>query len=190
VRLGSPGCAPQVLDRERLREDNMLQQIRREIAILRDLHHPYVVDLKEVMGSRDKIYMVLECAPARATPRPGPQPGQHRRRRAPPGAGSCRAASCSTRSCPRAPWTCAPRPVRPGRPAGGAPARGPSAGGACAQEAVARKVFQQMLDGLDYCHRRGIFHRCRACLICITWFACRRSDWPIAGSARGGGRGR
>ena len=28
------------------------------------------------------------------------------------------------------------------------------------QEAVARTVFQQMLDGLDYCHRRGIYHRC------------------------------
>lgn len=27
------------------------------------------------------------------------------------------------------------------------------------QEAVARTVFQQMLDGLDYCHRRGIYHR-------------------------------
>lgn len=52
----------QVLDRARLLEDNMLQQIKREIAILRDLHHPNVVDLKEVMGSRDKIYMVLECA--------------------------------------------------------------------------------------------------------------------------------
>ncbi len=88
----------------------MLQQIRREIAILRDLHHPYVVDLKEVMGSRDKIYMVLECAPACATPRPGPRPRPQTRRRAPPGAGSCRAASCSTRSCPRAPWTCALRP--------------------------------------------------------------------------------
>ena len=54
----------QVLDRGRLLEDNMLQQIKREIAILRDLHHPNVVDLKEVMGSRDKIYMVLECGPA------------------------------------------------------------------------------------------------------------------------------
>ncbi len=52
----------QVLDRARLREDNMMQQIKREIAILRDLHHPNVVDLKEVMGSRDKIYMVLEYA--------------------------------------------------------------------------------------------------------------------------------
>ena len=53
-----------MLDRGRLLEDNMLQQIKREIAILRDLHHPNVVDLKEVMGSRDKIYMVLECGPA------------------------------------------------------------------------------------------------------------------------------
>ena len=66
----------QVLDRARLREDNMMQQIKREIAILRDLHHPNVVDLKEVMGSRDKIYMVLEyalviaCAPGKGPPLP------------------------------------------------------------------------------------------------------------------------
>ena len=54
--------AAQVLDRGRVLEDNMLQQIKREIAILRDLHHPNVVDLKEVMGSRKKIYIILECA--------------------------------------------------------------------------------------------------------------------------------
>ena len=42
------------------------------------------------------------------------------------------------------------------------------------QEAVARTVFQQMLDGLDYCHRRGIFHRCGhtcsrvECVVCLA----------------------
>ncbi|KAK9822215.1 hypothetical protein WJX81_007583 [Elliptochloris bilobata] len=96
--------AIKVLDRGRLREDNMLQQIKREIAILRDLHHPNVVDLKEVMGSRDKIYMVLEFCPG-------------------------------------------------GELFDKIVAEGPM------DEDVARKVFQQMLDGLDYCHRRSIYHR-------------------------------
>lgn len=27
------------------------------------------------------------------------------------------------------------------------------------QEDAARKVFQQMLDALDYCHKLGIYHR-------------------------------
>ena len=27
------------------------------------------------------------------------------------------------------------------------------------QEDVARRVFQQLLDALDYCHKRSIFHR-------------------------------
>ena len=28
------------------------------------------------------------------------------------------------------------------------------------EEDVARRVFQQLLDALDYCHVRSIFHRC------------------------------
>lgn len=28
------------------------------------------------------------------------------------------------------------------------------------QEDAARRVFQQMLDALDYCHKLGIYHRC------------------------------
>ncbi len=27
------------------------------------------------------------------------------------------------------------------------------------QEDVARRVFQQLLDALDYCHKRQIYHR-------------------------------
>ena len=31
---------------------------------------------------------------------------------------------------------------------------------ACLQETEARKILQQLLDALDYCHRQGVFHRC------------------------------
>lgn len=35
-------------------------QIKREIRILKHLRHPNVVDLKQVMASKTKIYMVME----------------------------------------------------------------------------------------------------------------------------------
>lgn len=41
----------------------MVEQVKREIAIMKDLHHPNIVDLKEVMASKDKIYMVMEFMP-------------------------------------------------------------------------------------------------------------------------------
>ena len=31
------------------------------------------------------------------------------------------------------------------------------------EEDVARRVFQQLLDALDYCHKRSIFHRFARC---------------------------
>ena len=30
---------------------------------------------------------------------------------------------------------------------------------ACLQEMEARKVLQQLLDALEYCHKQGVFHR-------------------------------
>ena len=53
----------QVLDKEKLCRENMMDQIKREITIMKDLHHPNIVDLKEVMASKDKIYMVMEFMP-------------------------------------------------------------------------------------------------------------------------------
>jgi hypothetical protein len=53
----------QVLDKDKLWRENMMEQIKREITIMKDLHHPNIVDLKEVMASKDKIYMVMEFMP-------------------------------------------------------------------------------------------------------------------------------
>lgn len=38
----------------------MVEQLKREIHILKQIRHPHVVNLKEIMSSREKIYMVLE----------------------------------------------------------------------------------------------------------------------------------
>ncbi|CAD7695556.1 unnamed protein product [Ostreobium quekettii] len=82
----------------------MVEQIKREIAITKDLKHPNVVDLIEVMASKDKIYMVMELL------------------------------------------------------TGGELFDKIAAEGAMTEH-KARKVFQQLVDALEYCHQEGVFHR-------------------------------
>ena len=84
--------------------------------------HPHIVDLKEVMASKDKIYMVMEFMPG-------------------------------------------------GELFDKIVADGPL------EEDVARRVFQQLLDALDYCHKRSIFHRSghrpeHAASIACSWPGC------------------
>lgn len=38
----------------------MVEQIKREINILKQIKHPHVVELKEVLSSKGKIFMVME----------------------------------------------------------------------------------------------------------------------------------
>ncbi|PSC71591.1 CBL-interacting kinase 32 [Micractinium conductrix] len=52
--------AVKVLDKEALVRSGMVEQIKREITILKQIRHPHIVNLLEVMSSRDKIFMVLE----------------------------------------------------------------------------------------------------------------------------------
>ncbi|KQK23877.2 CBL-interacting protein kinase 9 isoform X1 [Brachypodium distachyon] len=53
-------CAIKVLDRNHVLRHKMVEQIKREIATMKLIKHPNVVQLHEVMASRSKIYMVLE----------------------------------------------------------------------------------------------------------------------------------
>ena len=52
--------ALKILDKDHLIRTRMVDQVKREITILKRLHHPHVVDLKEVMASREKIFMAME----------------------------------------------------------------------------------------------------------------------------------
>jgi len=52
--------AMKILNKEHLVRTNMVEQIKQEITILKRIHHPYIVDLKEVMSSKDKIFMAME----------------------------------------------------------------------------------------------------------------------------------
>jgi serine/threonine protein kinase len=48
------------LDKEHLLSSGMVEQVRREIAILKRVRHPHIANLIEVMSSKDKIFMVME----------------------------------------------------------------------------------------------------------------------------------
>lgn len=56
---GKP-VALKILDKEKVLKHKMADQIKREIAIMKLIKHPHVVRLYEVMGSKSKIFIVLE----------------------------------------------------------------------------------------------------------------------------------
>ncbi|XP_038900576.1 CBL-interacting serine/threonine-protein kinase 3 isoform X2 [Benincasa hispida] len=52
--------AIKILDKEKVLKHKMAEQIKREIATMKLIKHPHVVQLFEVMGSKTKIFIVLE----------------------------------------------------------------------------------------------------------------------------------
>ncbi|PKA61225.1 CBL-interacting serine/threonine-protein kinase 12 [Apostasia shenzhenica] len=52
--------AIKVLDKERILNSGLVAHIKREIAILRRVRHPNIVQLFEVMATKTKIYFVME----------------------------------------------------------------------------------------------------------------------------------
>ncbi|KAF2324172.1 hypothetical protein GH714_009208 [Hevea brasiliensis] len=93
-----------VLDRSTIIKHKMIDQIKREISIMKLVRHPYVVRLHEVLASRTKIYIILEFITG---------------------------------------GELFDKIVHHGR----------------LSEAEARRCFQQLIDGVDYCHSKGVYHR-------------------------------
>ncbi|XP_062164232.1 CBL-interacting serine/threonine-protein kinase 8 [Alnus glutinosa] len=96
--------AMKVLDRNTIIKHKMVDQIKREITIMKLVRHPYVVRLHEVLASRTKIYIILEFITG---------------------------------------GELFDKIVRHGR----------------LSEAEARRYFQQLIDGVGYCHSKGVYHR-------------------------------
>ncbi|CAN4095010.1 unnamed protein product [Withania somnifera] len=96
--------AIKILDKHRIHDLRITDQIKREIRTLKVLKHPNVVRLYEVLASKTKIYMVLEYVNG--------------------GELFDRIASKGKLS-----------------------------------ETQGRKLFQQLIDGVSYCHDKGVFHR-------------------------------
>ncbi|CAE6179114.1 unnamed protein product [Arabidopsis arenosa] len=96
--------AMKIVDRSTIIKRKMVDQIKREISIMKLVRHPCVVRLYEVLASRTKIYIILEYITG---------------------------------------GELFDKIVRNGR----------------LGESEARKYFQQLIDGVDYCHSKGVYHR-------------------------------
>lgn len=59
-RLQNDICYEQVLDKSIIQRQNMGAQVKREISIMKLVRHPYVVQLREVLASSSKIFLVCE----------------------------------------------------------------------------------------------------------------------------------
>ncbi|XP_020273162.1 CBL-interacting protein kinase 1-like [Asparagus officinalis] len=103
VESGHP-YAVKVLDRKRILDLKIDDQIKREIGTLKLLKHPNVVRLHEVSASKTKIYMVLEY-------------------------------------------------VKGGELFDKIASKGRLS------EREGRRLFQQLIDAISYCHSRGVYHR-------------------------------
>ena len=52
--------AIKILDKEKIHKQNMGEQIKKEIAVMKMVKQRHVVNLLEVLASRTKIFIVLE----------------------------------------------------------------------------------------------------------------------------------
>ncbi|KAH9623959.1 hypothetical protein KSS87_016218 [Heliosperma pusillum] len=96
--------AVKILEKKKILNLKITDQIKREIATLKVLKHPNIVRLYEVLASKTKIYMVLEY-------------------------------------------------VHGGELFDKIASRGKL------PEKEGRRLFQQLVDGVGYCHDKGVFHR-------------------------------
>ncbi|KAF5446598.1 hypothetical protein F2P56_032213 [Juglans regia] len=54
--------AIKVIDKEKVLKVGLIEQIKREVSVMRLVRHPYIIQLYEVMATKTKIYFVMEYA--------------------------------------------------------------------------------------------------------------------------------
>ncbi|XVE71256.1 hypothetical protein DITRI_Ditri10aG0136200 [Diplodiscus trichospermus] len=52
--------AIKVISKDQVKREGMMEQIKREISVMRLVRHPNIVELKEVMATKTKIFVVME----------------------------------------------------------------------------------------------------------------------------------
>eukprot|EP00181_Compsopogon_caeruleus_P005736 CAMPEP_0184680532 /NCGR_PEP_ID=MMETSP0312-20130426/3408_1 /TAXON_ID=31354 /ORGANISM="Compsopogon coeruleus, Strain SAG 36.94" /LENGTH=1313 /DNA_ID=CAMNT_0027130689 /DNA_START=79 /DNA_END=4020 /DNA_ORIENTATION=- len=98
--------AVKIMDKTHITQKSLTMQVRREIAIMKALKHKNIVNLHQVLTSKNKIYIVMDLVTG----------GELFDIIANKGEGGL-------------------------------------------GESTARKYFQDMVDGVLYCHKRGVYHR-------------------------------
>lgn len=96
--------AIKIMEKTHIEKHGLTLQVRREIAVMKAMRHPNIVNLHEVLNSSKKLYMVMDLV------------------------------------------------------TGGELFDAVAAVGRLS-EAAARSYFQQLIDGISYCHSRKVYHR-------------------------------
>ncbi|WCJ30378.1 CBL-interacting protein kinase 25 [Euphorbia peplus] len=52
--------AIKVISKDQVRKEGMMDQIKREISVMRLVRHPNIVELKEVLATKSKIFVIIE----------------------------------------------------------------------------------------------------------------------------------
>ncbi|KAL9280565.1 putative CBL-interacting serine/threonine-protein kinase 25 CAMK-CAMKL-CHK1 family [Arabidopsis thaliana] len=52
--------AIKIINKDQVKRESMMEQIKREISIMRLVRHPNIVELKEVMATKTKIFFIME----------------------------------------------------------------------------------------------------------------------------------
>ncbi|KAI8544197.1 hypothetical protein RHMOL_Rhmol08G0277200 [Rhododendron molle] len=56
----SESVAVKAISKDQVRKEGLMDQIKREISVMRLVRHPNVVELKEVMATKQRVYFVME----------------------------------------------------------------------------------------------------------------------------------
>ncbi|GMY06109.1 CBL-interacting serine/threonine-protein kinase 5-like [Fagus crenata] len=58
--ISNEGVAIKVIHKDHIKREGLMQQIKREISVMSLVRHPNIVELKEVMATKGKIFFVME----------------------------------------------------------------------------------------------------------------------------------
>lgn len=56
----SESVAIKAINKDQVKKEGLMDQIKREISVMRMVRHPNVVELKEVMATKQRVYFVME----------------------------------------------------------------------------------------------------------------------------------